>query len=75
MEARNSLIHHDLAGIDVTSIEDYRDLIALLDEQNPRLIAELDNLRWMLSSFSESVQDIRRSPELRQFIAPSKESD
>ena len=74
VEERNSLIHHDLADIDVTSIEDYRNLIALLDEQNPRLIAELDNLRWMLSSLSESVQDMRRSPELRQLIAPSKES-
>ena len=70
VEERNSLIHHDLADIDVTSVEDYRNLIALLDEQNPRLIAELDNLRWMLSAFSESVQDIRRSPELRQLIAP-----
>ena len=74
MEERNSLIHHDLADIDVTSIEDYRSLIALLDEQNPRLIAELDNLRWMLSSLNESVQDIGRSPELRQLIAPLKES-
>ena len=74
VEERNSLIHHDLAGIDVTSAEDYRNLIALLDEQNPRLIAQLDSLRWMLSSLSESVQDIQRSPELRQLIAPSKES-
>ena len=45
VEERNSLIHHDLADIDVTSIEDYRNLINLLDEQNPRLIAELDNLQ------------------------------
>ena len=74
VEKRNSLIHHDLADIDVTSVEDYRNLIALLDEQNPRLIAQLDNLGWMLSSLSESVQDIRRSPELRQLIAPSKKS-
>ena len=74
IEKRNSLIHHDLADIDVTSVEDYRNLIALLDEQNPRLIAQLDNLGWMLSAFSESVQDIRRSPELRQLIAPLKKS-
>ena len=74
VEERNSLIHHDLADIDVTSIEDYRNLIALLDEQNPRLIAQLDSLKWMLSSLSELAQDIRRSPKLRQLIALSKES-
>ncbi len=61
---RNRLIHQDLAHIDVTSI----------DEQNPRLLDQLDNLRWMLCSLSETVQSIRLSPELHQLIASSNES-
>lgn len=74
VEERNSLIHHDLADIDVTAIEDYRNLIAILDEQNPRLIAQLDNLKWMLSSLSGFVQDMGRSPELRQFLISPEEA-
>ncbi len=72
VEERNCLIHHDLAHIDVTSIEDYRSLITLLDEQNPRLLAQLGDLRWMLCSLSETVQIIRQSPELLQFLAAPK---
>ena len=64
VEERNSLIHHDLADIDVTSIEDYRNLIALLDEQNPRLIAQLDNLGWMLS-INRGFCSSRRAIKLR----------
>ena len=72
VEERNRLIHHDLANIDVNSTEDYRNLIALLDEQNPRLLAQLDHLRWMLGSLSETVQIIQKSPELLQFLASPK---
>lgn len=74
VEERNHLIHHKLAHIDVTSIEDYRNLIDFLDEQNPRLLAQLDYLRWMLGSLSETAQMIQKSPELLQFLASPAEA-
>jgi len=42
---RNKLIHQNLAFLDTTSVEDYHNLITLLDEQNPRLLAQLEELR------------------------------
>lgn len=74
VQERNRLIHQDLAQIDVTSSEDYRNLISLMDEQNPRLLAHLDDLRWMLCSLNETVQSIRQSPELLQFLASPEEA-
>lgn len=74
VKERNRLIHQDLAQIDVASSEDYRNLISLLDEQNPRLLAHLDDLRWMLCSLSETVQSIQQSPELLQFLASPEEA-
>lgn len=68
VKERNRLIHQDLALIDVTSVEDYRNLISVLDKQNPRLLAQLDNLRWMLCSLGETVQSLKHSPELHQLI-------
>ena len=51
---RNKLIHQNLAFIDTSSLEDYHNLITILDEQNPRLLAQLEELRWMLESLRES---------------------
>jgi hypothetical protein len=53
---RNKLIHQDLAFLDTSSVEDYRKLIRLLDEQNPRLLAQLEELRWMIESLQESLK-------------------
>jgi hypothetical protein len=52
---RNKLIHEYLAPLDTSSIEDYYKLISLLDEQNPRLLAHLEELGWMLTSFIDLV--------------------
>ena len=68
---RNQLIHHRLSHLDVTSVEDYRELISYLDEQNPRLLAHLDDLRWMLESLSKTVQEVRQSPEFFQLLSSS----
>jgi hypothetical protein len=65
---RNRLIHQDLAYLDTSSVEDYCKLINLLDEQNPRLLAHLDDLKWMLESLRETLQEIPRSPEFAQLI-------
>jgi hypothetical protein len=55
---RNKLIHEDLALLDTSSIEDYYELISFLDEQNPRLLAHLEELGWMLTSCIEAVKDL-----------------
>jgi len=68
---RNKLIHQDLALLDTSSIDDYHNLISLLDEQNPRLLAHLENLGWMLTSFIEGIKDIQaftKSPDFYEFI-------
>ncbi len=72
---RNQLIHHKLSHFDVSSVEDYRELISYLDEQNPRLLAHLGDLRWMLELLSKTVQEVRQSPEFLQLLSSSpKES-
>jgi len=72
---RNKLIHEYLAPLDTSSIEDYYKLISLLDEQNPRLLAHLENLGWMLTSFMEGLKDIQafaKSPDFHEFIQSSQ---
>jgi hypothetical protein len=56
---RNRLIHQDLALLDTSSVEDYLKLISLLDEQNPRLLAHLEELRWMIESCRECLEDFK----------------
>ena len=68
---RNKLIHQDLAFIDTSSVEDYHNLITLLDEQNSRLLAQLEELRWMIESLRESwkaFKDLSKSPDFLQSI-------
>ncbi|WP_404786316.1 hypothetical protein [Altericista sp. CCNU0014] len=72
---RNKLIHQDLALLDTTSIQDYYKLIHLLDEQNPRLLAHLENLGWMLTSSIDGLKDIQeftKSSDFYQFIHSSQ---
>ncbi|MCZ8047965.1 MULTISPECIES: hypothetical protein [unclassified Microcystis] len=72
---RNKLIHQDLAPLGTSSIEDYYKLISLLDEQNPRLLAHLEELGWMLTSCIELVKDLQsfiKSPDFHQFIHSSQ---
>jgi hypothetical protein len=72
---RNKLIHEYLAPLDTSSIEDYYKLISLLDEQNPRLLAHLEELGWMLTSFIEGLKDLQssiKSPDFYQFIHSSQ---
>jgi hypothetical protein len=68
---RNKLIHQDLAFLDTTCIEDYQKLINLLDEQNPRLLAHLEELGWIMKSLKESMkasEELSKSPDFLQFI-------
>ena len=73
---RNRLIHQDLAQLDTTDIEDYRQLIARLDEQNPRLLTHLETLGWILELVREGwtqVLSLLQSPEFLQ--QPESNSD
>ena len=68
---RNKLIHQKLAFIDTNSVEDYHNLITLLDAQNPRLLAQLEELRWMIETLRESLkafEDLSKSPAFLQSI-------
>lgn len=68
---RNKLIHQNLAFLDTSCIEDYHNLITLLDEQNPQLLAQLEELRWMIESLRESwkaFKDLSKSPNFLQSI-------
>ncbi|GAB4196943.1 MAG: hypothetical protein Fur006_44910 [Coleofasciculaceae cyanobacterium] len=68
---RNELIHQNLALLDTSSVEDYHNLISLLDEQNPRLLAQLEELRWMIETLRESwkaLKDLSKSPDFLQSI-------
>ena len=68
---RNKLIHQDLAFLDTSSIEDCHNLITFLDEQNPRLLAQLEELRWMIENLRESLKafkDLSKSPDFLQSI-------
>jgi hypothetical protein len=56
---RNKLIHQDLALLDTSSVEDYLNLISLLDEQNPRLLAHLEELRRMIELWRECLEDLK----------------
>ncbi|MBD2024243.1 hypothetical protein [Leptolyngbya sp. FACHB-711] len=72
---RNKLIHQDLALLDTSCVEDYRKLISLMDEQNPRLLAHLEELGWIIKSVSNGWQtfgDLFKSPEFLEYIQSSQ---
>jgi hypothetical protein len=69
---RNKLIHKDLALLDTSCIEDYHKLISLLDEQNPRLLAHLEELGWMIKATGDSLKTLVESPEFLQLIQSNR---
>jgi hypothetical protein len=50
---RNQLIHHDLAGVNFKSDEECQQLSAILEEQNGRILKEMDWLRSQLKGFRD----------------------
>jgi len=68
---RNRLIHKEIALLDTSSAEDYLKLINLLDEQNPRLLAHLEELRWIIETLGKSWKDLEyllKSPEFLSLL-------
>jgi len=65
---RNKLLHQDLALLDPTCIEDYRRLINLLDEQNPRLLAHLEEIGRMIGIMNDGLKALSESPEFIKYV-------
>jgi hypothetical protein len=71
---RNKLIHQDLALLDTSCVGDCQKLISLLDEQNPRLLAHLEDLAWIIDALGNNLralEDFLKSPEFLQSIQPN----
>jgi hypothetical protein len=58
---RNRLIHRDLSSFDHNSISSCRDLIAMLDEQNVRVLSQLEDLAALIAEFKVLMDSMRRS--------------
>ena len=56
---RNNLIHRDLAGFDHNSISGCRNLIAMLDAQNVRVLSELDQLATLIAEFEGHIAALK----------------
>ena len=60
---RNRLIHRDLSGFDHNSISSCRDLIAMLDEQNVRVLSQLEELATLIAEFKAHMDALRKWAE------------
>jgi len=65
---RNKLIHRDLASFDHNSAEHCRRLIIVLDDQNIRILNELEQLKSILAVFKELVGDLQSWIESDDFL-------
>jgi hypothetical protein len=68
---RNKLIHQDLGFVDISSVEDCHNLISLLDEQNFRLLAQLEELRLIMESLINTMKASEyflKSPDFLQML-------
>lgn len=53
---RNQLIHHDLAGFDPTSADSCRDWITRLDQQNERILLQLNATQQLIDICKQAFQ-------------------
>ena len=60
---RNRLIHRDLSGFDHNSISSCRNLIAMLDEQNVRVLSQLEELAALIAGYKAFTEDLRKWAE------------
>lgn len=56
---RNRLIHRDLVRFDYDSVPSCRELIELLDAQNPRILEQLSALRALIDSFKSNIAELQ----------------
>jgi hypothetical protein len=60
---RNRLIHRDLSGFGHNSISSCRELIAMLDEQNVRVLSQLEDLATLIAEFKVHMDALRKWAE------------
>ena len=65
---RNSLIHRDLVRFDYDSVASCRELIELLDAQNPRILEQLSALRVLIDVFRENVAELQAWVDSDEFL-------
>jgi hypothetical protein len=70
---RNKLIHQDLARFDTNSIEDCRNLITVLDEQNLRLLAQLEELMKLIENIRKSLKAFKDLSQSQDFLQTLKD--
>lgn len=56
---RNKLIHHDLVHFDHNSMQSCRELIDILDRQNPRILEQLNALKALIDAFNANISDMQ----------------
>jgi len=60
---RNRLIHQDLSGFDHNSIASCRGLISMLDEQNVRVLSQLEELATLIAEFKSHMDVLKKWAE------------
>ena len=65
---RNRLIHSDLATFDPDSVESCATLSAFLDEQNDRILKQLDSLKFLSDAVSELGKALGEFSESEEFL-------
>lgn len=65
---RNKLIHQELASFDHNSAENCRRLINVLDDQNTRILDELEQMKSIFAMVKEFAGDLRTWVESDDFL-------
>jgi len=65
---RNKLIHKDLGSFDHNSVESCSHLIAVLDEQNKRILQQLDRLKWIIDIYKQVAEEVREWIDSDEFL-------
>lgn len=68
VEDRNRLVHSDLLSVDLNSDEACRAMCAKLDEQNGRILRQLDSLNAMRNGILASLEEFRRLFKSEDFL-------
>lgn len=69
---RNRLVHKELAEVDFESEESCRNLIAKLDEQNVRVLKQLDQLKALWKAFEETRNEALAYMKTDEFLTMLK---
>lgn len=71
VEERNKLVHQELSEVDFSSTASCYGLIKTLDEQNIRILQQLDELQWIFEvvyTLSLALRDVANTNEFSRWI-------